>query len=66
MNNEIYNNELYSLLNSGGEIRIEIGGPTKYRYLTEKEIIELLDALEGMETLKELENMSRMQQRKAA
>lgn len=60
------NKELYELLNSAGEIRIEIGGKEKYRHLTEKEIIELLDAMEGMETLREMENMARMQRRKAA
>ena len=59
------NQELYDLLNSAGEIRIEIGGPEKYRYLTNEEIITLLDAMEAMETLIEWENMARMQ-RKAA
>lgn len=65
MSDEIYNDELYSLLNSSGEIRVEIGGKEKYRYLTNEEIIELLNALEGMEALREMENMARMQ-RKAA
>lgn len=59
------NQELYDLLNSAGEIRIEIGGPEKYRYLTNEEIITLLDAMEAMEMLIEWEQMARMQ-RKAA
>ena len=59
------NAELYELLNSAGEIRIEIGGPDKYRYMTNQEIITLLDAMEAMETLIEWEQMARMQ-RKAA
>jgi hypothetical protein len=59
------NKELYELLNSAGEIRIEIGGPDKYHYMTNEEIIMLLDAMEAMETLIEWEQMARMQ-RKAA
>ena len=59
------NAELYELLNSAGEIRIEIGGPEKYHYMTNQEIITLLDAMEAMETLIEWEQMARMQ-RKAA
>ncbi|MDG4549883.1 MAG: hypothetical protein P9F19_01530 [Candidatus Contendobacter sp.] len=59
------NNELYSLLNSAGEIRLEIGGKEKYRYLSNEEIILLLDAMEAQGALKELENRARMQ-RKAA
>ena len=59
------NKELYELLNSAGEIRIEIGGPEKYRCLTNEEIIALLDAMEAMETLMEWKQMARMQ-RKAA
>ena len=59
------NNELYDLFNAGGEIRIEIGGKDKYRYLTEEEIISLLDAMEAQSTIKEMEIMGRIQ-RKAA
>lgn len=59
------NNELYDLLNSGGEVRIEIGGKDKYRYLTEGEVISLLDAMEAQSALKEMEIMGR-RQRKAA
>ena len=59
------NKELYELLNSAGEIRIEIGGPDKYHYMTNQEIITLLDAMEAMETLMEWKQMARMQ-RKAA
>lgn len=40
---------LYDLLNSAGEIRIEIGGKEKYRYLTEEEILYLLDTLEQVQ-----------------
>lgn len=62
------NKELYELLNSAGEIRIEIGGPDKYHYMTNQEIITLLDAMEAMETLAEWERIARMKQiqRKAA
>ncbi len=59
------NAELYELLKSAGEIRNEIGGPDKYHYMTNQEIITLLDAMEAMETLIEWEQMARMQ-RKAA
>lgn len=59
------NKDLYETLNSAGEIRIEVGGKEKYRYLTNEEIITLLDAMEAMETLIEWEQMARMQ-RKAA
>ena len=55
------NAELYELLNSAGEIRIEIGGPDKYHYMTNQEIITLLAAMEAMETLLEWEQMARMQ-----
>lgn len=62
------NAELYELLNSAGEIRIEVGGKEKYRCLTNEEIIMLLDAMEAMETLAEWERIARMKQiqRKAA
>ena len=62
------NTELYELLNSAGEVRLEIGGPDKYRCLTNQEIIMLLDAIEAMETLAEWERIARMKQiqRKAA
>ena len=62
------NTELYELLNSAGEVRLEIGGPDKYRCLTKQEIITLLDAIEAMETLAEWERIARMKQiqRKAA
>ena len=62
------NTELYELLNSAGEVRLEIGGPDKYRCLTNQEIITLLDAIEAMETLAEWERIARMKQikRKAA
>ncbi len=43
------NKELYDLLNSAGEIRIEIGGKEKYRHLTNEEIILLLDAMEALD-----------------
>lgn len=62
------NTELYELLNSAGEVRLEIGGPDKYRCLTNQEVITLLDAIEAMETLAEWERIARMKQikRKAA
>ena len=56
------NTELYELLNSAGEVRLEIGGPDKYRCLTNQEIITLLDAIEAMETLAEWERIARMKQ----
>ncbi|MDS4029477.1 MAG: hypothetical protein RKO66_05340 [Candidatus Contendobacter sp.] len=43
---------LYELLDSGGEVRIEIGGKPKYHYLTYEEIILLLDGLEALERQK--------------
>ena len=60
------NTELYELLNSAGEVRLEVGGKDKYRCLTNKEILTLLDAMEAMETLAEWERIARMKQRKAA
>lgn len=59
------NKDLYDTLNSAGEIRLEIGGKEKYRYLNDEEIILLLDAMEAMEKLTASENRARMQ-RKAA
>ena len=53
------NNELYDLFNAGGEIRIEIGGKDKYRYLTEEEIIQILDALDAEQTLIEIEALAK-------
>ncbi|MDG4594205.1 MAG: hypothetical protein P9F75_00675 [Candidatus Contendobacter sp.] len=46
---------LYELLDGGGEIRVEIGGIPKYRYLTNDEIITLLDGLEALERQKKEE-----------
>lgn len=37
---------LYREFDSCGECRIEIGGPTKYKFLTEDEIRDVLNAFE--------------------